>query len=197
MIAVTYPKAIFVKPRMLLVGVLMIGFGASLGLRIVLGGYSVAQSIPAGLAFASCLLLLTLAAGTRAIINRKVVLIGIAGGLFLCLPAMFIHLLGSSKLHGGKGYLSWAAAATTVAFAEEAFLRGALFDVIKKWRTEKEAVIIAAILFTALHIPLYGWRIVPLDFAVGIWLGVIRSLSGTFVASGMAHAIADLASWWI
>ena len=55
----------------------------------------------------------------------------------------------------------------------------------------------AAIAFAALHVPLYGWHAVPLDFAVGLVLGATRLLAGTWTAPAIAHVGADLAGWWL
>jgi membrane protease YdiL (CAAX protease family) len=68
---------------------------------------------------------------------------------------------------------------------------------LRRWKNENTAIFIAAIAFTVLHIPLYGWHVVPLDFTVGVWLGAIRAISGSWVAPGISHMLADLTSWWI
>ncbi len=177
--------------------VLILGFAAAVLLRVLVGGNNAAFSVPAALVFAGCLMLFTFASKTKLKFNNKVIFIGLAGGLFLCLPAVILKITGSSVNYSYGGFANWAVVAVVVALAEEAFLRGALYDAVNKWRGEKAAIVIAALLFAALHIPLYGWRVVPLDFAVGLWLGALRSISGTFVAPAIAHSIADLASWWI
>jgi hypothetical protein len=38
---------------------------------------------------------------------------------------------------------------------------------------------------------------VPLDIAVGVWLGTLRAISGTVTAPALAHSLADLAGWWL
>ena len=48
-----------------------------------------------------------------------------------------------------------------------------------------------------LHVPLYGWHVVPLDLGVGLFLGGLRLLTGGAVAPAVAHTVADLATWWI
>ena len=58
------------------------------------------------------------------------------------------------------------------------------------------AVVVAAIAFAGLHVPLYGWHVVPLDLAVGLLLGATRLLAGTWTAPAAAHIGADLAGWW-
>jgi len=186
------------KRTALLPAVLVLGFGAALILRLLIGGFSVASSQPAALVFAGCLIAITLAARAKIGLSQRSIGIGILGGLFLCLPAALIHFEnGHLSLPRSSGYLSWAVVATTVALAEEAFFRGVLFDALNKWRGEKPAIILPALAFAALHVPLYGWHSAPLDLAVGVWLGVLRLVSGSFVAPGVAHVIADLVGWWL
>ena len=43
----------------------------------------------------------------------------------------------------------------------------------------------------------YGWHVVPLDLAVGVWLAGLRLLSGGVAAPAMAHGLADIATWWL
>jgi hypothetical protein len=44
---------------------------------------------------------------------------------------------------------------------------------------------------------MYGWTAVPLDLAVGVWLGGLRLATGGVAAPATAHALADLAYWWL
>jgi membrane protease YdiL (CAAX protease family) len=173
---------------------LLLGFLVALILRLTIGGVSVAQSLLAGLVFAACLIILSVSVGTITRFDRINIFIGILGGIFLIIPAIVIK---PSALHPSGNYLSWAAAVTIIAFAEEAFFRGALFDSLKEWVNETTAVIIAAVAFAALHIPLYGWKALPLDFAVGLFLGSLRVISRSWAAPGIAHTMADLIGWWL
>jgi len=84
-----------------------------------------------------------------------------------------------------------------VAGAEEAFLRGALFDAVQRRWNVHAAVVVAAVAFAALHVPLYGWHVLPLDLAVGLVLGAARLAAGTWTAPAIAHISADLAGWWL
>jgi membrane protease YdiL (CAAX protease family) len=198
MISLTYPRnAIPAKKSAVLSTLLLMGLAAAIYIRILIGGNNIADSKPAGLAFAICLYCLVAAAGTKVAANRRVIKTGILGGLFLCGPALALHFINGQATHADGNYLTWAVVVAIVVMAEEAFLRGALFDAVNSWRGETAAIIIAAIAFTALHIPLYGWHIVPLDMAVGLWLGALRVISGSFVAPGIAHLIADLVGWWL
>ncbi|MQA64109.1 MAG: CPBP family intramembrane metalloprotease, partial [Actinophytocola sp.] len=59
------------------------------------------------------------------------------------------------------------------------------------------AIGVCAVVFALLHVPLYGWWIVPLDLAVGVFLGALRWVSGSVVAPATAHVLANLAGWWL
>jgi membrane protease YdiL (CAAX protease family) len=84
-----------------------------------------------------------------------------------------------------------------VAVAEELLLRGALFDALRRWRNPTTAIAVTAVAFAALHIPLYGWSVAPLDLAVGVFLGVLRERTGSVVAPALTHTVADLLGWWL
>ncbi len=51
--------------------------------------------------------------------------------------------------------------------------------------------------FVLMHVPLYGWHVVPLDLGVGIWFAGLRLWSGGIVAPSISHALADLVTWWL
>ena len=108
-----------------------------------------------------------------------------------------VALLGTSATRGTTSYAGWAFATAIVATTEEAFLRGALFDAVSRWRGPDLAVVVTAVAFAALHVPLYGWHVLPLDVAVGIGLGGLRLAAGTWTAPAVAHVGADLAGWWL
>jgi membrane protease YdiL (CAAX protease family) len=84
-----------------------------------------------------------------------------------------------------------------IAVAEEALLRGVLMDAVTSWAGDLAAVAVAAAAFALLHVPLYGWQAVPLDLAVGVWLGGLRLATGGIAAPATAHAVADLVAWWL
>jgi membrane protease YdiL (CAAX protease family) len=178
-------------------GILLAGFAVAVGMRVTVGGPGVAQSVPAGLVFAAILTTLGAAAGTTLVITRRASAIGLLGGLALCVPALIAWAVRGTHTVSAHGFAGWAVVVTVVAVAEEYFLRGALFDASQAWLGEAAAVIITAAAFAALHIPLYGWHVVPLDLAVGLWLGSLRLISRTWTAPAVAHTIADLFAWWL
>jgi membrane protease YdiL (CAAX protease family) len=91
----------------------------------------------------------------------------------------------------------WAAITVLVAFGEEAVLRGAMFDAAQEAGGLVVAIVISSVLFALIHVPLYGWHVVPLDLAVGVWFAGLRLVSGRVAAPAIAHALADLATWWL
>ena len=122
-------------------------------------------------------------------------MLGVFGISVLVLPVLVTHGFGGHL--GASSYATWAPATVAVATAEEAFLRGALYDAVARARGIDAAVVLGAIAFAALHVPLYGWHVLPLDLAVGLVLGALRVVSGTWTAPAIAHAGADLVGWWL
>ena len=122
---------------------------------------------------------------------------GIAGGLALCVPALVLHAGRFGGHRPAGSFAAWAVVVTVVATAEEVFLRGALYDAVAGWSGEIAAVLVAAVAFAALHVPLYGWGSVPIDLAAGIWLGALRAATGSVVAPAAAHTVADWVGWWL
>jgi membrane protease YdiL (CAAX protease family) len=172
---------------------LLLGFVAAVGIRVAAGGPDPAGSLVAGLLFAAVLGTLCLASGDAVPTGgRHVSLWGALGAVVLCAPVLaFGHMT-----RGNAGFAPWAAAVTVVVIAEEAFLRGALFTAVMRAAGSSAAVLVTAVCFAALHIPLYGWRVVPLDFAVGLLLGALRLASGSWVAPAITHAVADYVGWF-
>jgi membrane protease YdiL (CAAX protease family) len=131
-------------------------------------------------------------------IDLRSAAIGLAGMAVLLLPVVVATRTGALSLRGDStSYAGWALATALVATAEEAFLRGALFGALQRWRGTDVAVVGAAVAFAALHVPLYGWHAVPLDLAVGLALGALRVVSGSWTAPAVAHVGADLVGWWL
>ena len=157
----------------------------------------VAGALPIGLAFGAGLLALVLAsrrepARVAAPPRTTEVLAGLLGGL--ALTALTGPALGMS---GGAGFAPWATVTTLVAIAEELVLRGSLFGAILRARGPGVAVGITTVIFALMHVSLYGWHVVPLDLAVGLWLAGLRLTTRGVAAPAIAHIVADLATWWL
>ena len=186
-----------VSERRLTAPLLLAGFALALALRVAVGGVAVADSAAAGLVFAGCLLVLSLAAGVQLRLGVRAAVTGVCGAAVLCLPPLVAHLSGAPTHRPGAAFVPWALVVAVVAGAEEVFLRGALFDALLRWRGPAAAIVVGAGLFALLHVPLYGWHVVPLDLAVGVWLGALRRYAGSPTAPLVAHVAADLAGWWL
>jgi membrane protease YdiL (CAAX protease family) len=180
---------------------LCLGLGAAAALRVEVAGSAGSASAPAGVAFGAALLLLAVAGGWRP--RRpswRVAGVGVAGGLMLLIVPLALRVAAPPPVKLGSpagGFPLWAAVVTLVAVAEEALLRGALMSLLLRRAGPEVAVGVAAVAFALLHVPVYGWVVVPLDVAVGVWLGGLRLATGGAGAPAVAHTVADLATWWL
>jgi membrane protease YdiL (CAAX protease family) len=182
-------------PRWAVPGLLLVGFAVAVVARVAVGGTGPARSPGAGLLFAGCLLAMALAVGTRVPLSWTAIGTGLAGAALLCVPVALLRL--GLPLHGTAGFARWALVVAVVATAEEVFLRGALYDAVRNALDDRAAIVVGAVAFAALHVPLYGWRVVPLDLAVGLVLGELRRVSGTPAAPAVTHVGADLGAWFL
>ena len=130
--------------------------------------------------------------------------IATSGGAGLAAAAALVALALIGRVHGpwvpldpAATLYPWVQVTLLVATAEELVLRGALFDALDKAGGLTIAVGVTAIVFALLHVPLYGWQVVPLDLGVGILLGGLRVVTGGVLAPALAHGLADLAAWWL
>lgn len=186
-----------INPDLFLGISLLLGFVAAVYLRVIIGQPKVAQSQIAGLVFAACLGFMSLAAGIKFELKLKSLMIGIIGGSALSVFPFVNHIISNNQWPSHAGYSSWVLTIMVVVLCEEMFLRGALFQVLLNWRGPIFATIISAIAFAGLHLPMYGWSVLLLDFGVGLFLGWLRLRTGDFNAPFIVHLIADLAGWWL
>jgi membrane protease YdiL (CAAX protease family) len=172
----------------------------ALAVRVGVAGPTGPASLRAGLVFAAILGTVAAAAHTNSVFDARVGLdvralfFGVGGVIALGLPAVATR--GFADVHPAGSFVTWGVATAVVATAEEAFLRGALFGAVERWRGTNAAVVVAAVAFALMHVPLYGWHVVPLDLAVGVMLGALRVLTGGWAAPAVAHVGADLVGWW-
>ena len=202
----TEPARARARMPALRVGLLLAGFAAAVVTRVGVGGVGVAQSVPAGLVFAGALAVLTVAdqsAGRSrhpAPARRGVTVVGsgLVGAALICAPALASHAWnGTLRSYPWQGFAGWVLAIGVVATAEERFLRGTLFDALEELSGPATAIGVCAVAFALLHVPLYGWHVLPLDTAVGVVLGGLRFWTGTWVAPGVAHVAADIGGWFL
>jgi membrane protease YdiL (CAAX protease family) len=175
-------------------GELLVVLGVALALRLVVGG-------TAGAALFA-LVLLAASTGARWRPRRLAVMglaWGVVGAIGLVAGPAVLHVMGPHPLFhpSASDFPLWAVVVTAVAVGEEALLRGALFDAIEEVHGVPRALVVTTIAFAILHVPLYGIGALPLDLAVGLWLGGLRVVSGVVTAPATAHVLADLAGWWL
>jgi len=178
---------------------LVLGVGAATLLRTAVGGADPAASKPAAVVFAAALLALVNAAGWRARRGRAPdVAVGAAGAVLLmgAWLASGGHLALSAPQHAAD-LAAWSLVVTAVAVTEEVALRGALFTAVSRWHGATSALLVTSMVFALIHVPLYGWQAVPLDCAVGLFLGGLRVLTGGVTAPAVAHALTDLLAGWL
>lgn len=174
------------------------GLGLAVVLRVRVAGVNGASSPVAGVVFGIALVLLTAACGMqRPKLAMRHVAWGVGAAAVLCIPPLLQRLVHGGVDEPATALPLWAAVVTLVAVAEELFLRGALFEAAVRWRGEREAIVLTAVAFSLLHVPVYGWHVALLDLAVGVVLGVLRVVAGSVSAPALAHVLADLAGWWL
>ena len=127
--------------------------------------------------------------------------IGLAGGGALVAVALAGRAVAGAPVAlpplRGDLFAPWAFATILVASGEEAVLRGVLFGRLLRGAGIWPAILVTSLVFALMHVPFYGWRVVPLDLGVGIWFAGLRLWSGGIVAPSISHALADLATWWL
>lgn len=178
---------------------IVVGLGAVVTLRWAATVGGLAAALLVGLAFGAGLAAVALLGGERPARSRaSSILIGGGGAAVLIGLALVAHLgrVGPS-LAPATAFLPWAVVTIIVATAEEAVLRGALFAAVRPHGGVTAAIVVTSVAFALMHVPLYGWHVVPLDLGVGIFLGGLRLASGGLAAPAVAHAVADLATWWL
>jgi len=174
------------------------GLGLVVAMRWAVTVSGAADAVAIGSVFGVGLLAVAVLGGWRpARVRASSLAIGVGGGTVLIGLAVVTRsgpLLGLSP---AVSFGPWAAATIVVATCEELILRGALFDSIDDSLGVTVAVIVTAVLFAVMHVPLYGWHVVPLDLGVGLWLAGLRLATGGVAAPAIAHTLADLATWWL
>ena len=130
-------------------------------------------------------------------------LAGVGGGLALVALALVARGTTGPAISNAPGlgpasvFGPWLVVTVLVGLAEELVLRGALFTALERMGGPWLALAVTSAAFAVMHVPVYGWHVVPLDLGVGIFLGGLRLATGRWLAPGIAHVIADLATWWL
>lgn len=174
------------------------GLGVAVATRWAATVSGAADAVAIGSVFGVGLLAVAVLGGWRpGILRASSLAIGVAGGAVLIGLAVATRSGPVPGLSPAASFGPWALATILVATAEELVLRGALFETIDRSLGITVAVIVTAVLFALMHVPLYGWHVVPLDLGVGLWLAGLRLATGGVAAPAIAHTVADLATWWL
>jgi membrane protease YdiL (CAAX protease family) len=178
---------------------LLVALGMIVAARWAATVDGVADALAVGLAFGLALAALAVVAGEGVSMPSPAALaVGLVGGAGLVGIAVVAHLgRPAPSLAPAAAFLPWASITILVATAEELVLRGALFVAVRRQAGLAVAIAVTSVAFALMHVPLYGWHVVPLDLAVGIWLGGLRLLGRGVAAPAIAHVLADLVTWWL
>jgi membrane protease YdiL (CAAX protease family) len=187
--------------------VVMILLGIVVGLRWAVTIGAMVDGVPVGAAFGTLLIAAAVASGWRPARPARAapggmllarLAAGLAAGLVLVGLSLAVRGPGPWVAFDPAGsFAPWAAVTVLVAVAEEVILRGALFEAVEESGGAVLALATTSAAFALLHVPLYGWHVVPLDLGVGLFLGGLRVLTGGVAAPAMAHVVADIATWWM
>jgi membrane protease YdiL (CAAX protease family) len=177
------------------------GAAVATPLRVAAGGGAPSTSLGSAVLFGFVLSALAAAAGWRLRRERhlpRTVVAGTAGGLVLLATWLSsgAHLTLGAGDHLGP-LLLWTPVVLVVAAAEEVLLRGALFAALLESGGATVALVLTAVVFALMHVPLYGWGALALDTAVGLFLGGLRLATGGATVPAIAHVVADLAAGWL
>jgi membrane protease YdiL (CAAX protease family) len=179
---------------------LLTGLGAAVAIRVAVGAPQVAASQRGGVAFVAALALLLVAYNWKpGRLRPGSIAVGVVGAAVLIAGPLLLHLSGTpaAPVLPFSSFPIWAALVIPIAAAEEIILRGALFEACQRVAGSAGAVAVTSAAFALIHVPLYGPSALPLDLAVGMWLGGLRLLTGGVAAPATAHILADLCGWWL
>jgi len=174
------------------------GLALAVGLRWAATITGTADALLIGLVFGAGLIVVALVGGWRpTAVAPSSLALGVGGGAVLVVLAIATRPGPLPSLAPAASFVPWVAVTVLVAVTEELVLRGALFDELDGRLGVSAAVAITAVLFALMHVPLYGWHVVPLDLGVGLWLAGLRLAGNGVAAPAIAHTLADLATWWM
>jgi membrane protease YdiL (CAAX protease family) len=189
------------RPRAFLRAVVVLGgLGLAVGLRWQIFRTAAVDGVSEGLVFGAALLAVAATAGgLRPSRPRAQVLMSgvVAGGLLVAISAASRWPVLPMTLGHAAPFAPWMLVTSLVATAEELVLRGSLWHWAAESAGDVVALLLTSLLFALIHVPVYGWSVVPLDVGVGLIFGGLRLWFGGPAAPAAAHVIADLATWWI
>jgi len=179
--------------------VLCLALGRAMGSRLGI------TDLVLGAAFGGALLLASVSAPAvrhrlRGLPAPRSISMGAALGAALLIPGGWMRaqgIIGPGALLPHGYAFAWVPLIALISAGEETFLRGWLQPLARQAWGPGLAIGFVGALFAAMHVPIYGWIALPLDFGVGILVGCLREYSGSVAACGVAHFVADLGHWWL
>jgi len=177
----------------------VLGLGLAVAVRWQIFRTGALDGVTEGLIFGLALLAVAKLGGLRPSLPPAVALAaGTAAGVVLVAVSLLARWPHPPLVLGHAApFVPWIAVTTLVASGEELVLRGTLWRWIAAAGGDAAALLVTSLLFALIHIPVYGWHVVPLDFGVGLWFGGLRLWFGGPAAPAAAHVLADLATWWL
>ncbi|MFN2613235.1 MAG: lysostaphin resistance A-like protein [Actinomycetota bacterium] len=109
----------------------------------------------------------------------------IAGSAAFGVARLAVHAAPVRVTAGGL------AAVAIASIAEEAFFRRAIYALLVE-RSVALAIAVTALVFAAIHVPVYGVRVLPLDITAGVLLGWQRYATDTWTSCAVTHLFANL-----
>ena len=132
-----------------------------------------------------CLAVVSTAKSQGASLINPVVAAGVGAA------AVSAAYLWSSLAPGRSLTIAAVVLGTAAAISEEALFRGLLFQRLERWGPIA-AIAISALVFAAVHVPLYGTPALWVDIPAGVLLGWQRWSTNGWGASATTHALANL-----
>ena len=176
-----------------------LALGLAVAVRWQVFRTSALDGVTEGLVFGLALVMVALLGGVRPSLTRIGALTAglAAGGALVVVSLAARWPLPPLVLGHAAPFLPWVAVTSLVATGEELVLRGALWRWVAATGGDAVALLTTSALFALIHVPVYGWHVVPLDFGVGLLFGGLRLWFGGPAAPAAAHVLADLATWWL
>jgi membrane protease YdiL (CAAX protease family) len=113
--------------------------------------------------------------------------IGVTAAGVLAIAAVRVALPGVPAHATVLGLLACVAAA----IGEEIVFRRGLYGALERWGP-LVAVVVSAFAFGVVHVPMYGWAVVPVDVGAGLLFGWQRWVTGGWTSSAVTHTAANL-----
>jgi membrane protease YdiL (CAAX protease family) len=140
-----------------------------------------------GALYAAILIGSVAAPGVRDRARMPVTLVGVFG-----LVGIVIAAVASGRpLPAAPGGAMWLSFTILASVAEEACFRKVVYDELGRAGVVA-AIAGSALLFTAIHIPMYGAAAFPVDLGAGLLLSWQRWASGTWTVPAATHVAANL-----